>query len=1173
MLSPDRRGAASKNTDDENLKNALPLWLDDLRDEMMVSPEWQALTKRVYHSVQDRLKQNHIQFFSDLNDVEKSLFIDEVERSLAADHVYKSFQGVLSRGLDECLSNEVETKLLKSGSTRDNKVNMILDLAADGATKLLKRLPGEKSTLRVMLNHELPGPLRKQAWGMYLGHPEARTKYDRDVLTSRMGTMSDHDADISSKCQAMIDTKFREVETHRSGTLISLMKTTLSYYEVLTQRDLEETFYYLCVPLSWVWCSTFTEAGAVIEAYVALLEMPRPKYIMTVTEELAKTLQAQDTELFDYIANINATATAGTSLSGVTTDTFIGNLLKDAVLRLFVGTLSLPVCCYVWDQALILGSFEKIVPSFAITLLLILRDQLLASPTPEQLQRTISNHSSTIELRHFQGMAERLFMNKMRNKLGIQRDFGGDLYEAVDFENQQFEKSVPGLDQSMDWESFALSSSMGGPRSPTRRKTAARAISQHEDVMKIPDTQHYSSANTYKVEDNVVVKKRFDDHLQKDSIKREENERKKLQERRRQAVADAEEELALAEEERDAELHNQNIAQKRALMARREQFEEHRRKREHQIRELEAKTLKSREDESKRMMDAERAKLELATQFDEDLVADKEAKEKSLQNARTNARGDNYEVTRPVYLGAETAPIMKIKLKRSDGSEQKVEMRGLVQGDTEDDARVRVEEALTSQGISVERAPKIMKALYTWSKKKTGYKGDWSGGTPSPTKMSVESTPGNSGRSTPTGRDPDAEESVEYAVVFHAENIGITFEDSKRKEDSIGSAVRRVSPSSEGAVNAMVWPGDKVLSVAGQDVRSLNPEEVSNKVSAASRPVSLRFEKYRPNMGGANMQSSEISLRDAKNKKIKLPFKSLGPPEHKGVAQQRAIWLCLINDLNVSNAMKICSEIVNYSKKRGYNPPEAPLPEEEEIVKKDKPLGFGEYDIHLPEGKNLGVKLDNSDENDVQVKMISGGYAEEKGGVEVGDILVMVADSVVLGQSTKDVLAFLQKQERPIRLRFRKSFKSREEERAARKKAEEDAVKAEELQKLREEAELKAKYAAAKVELEEVDGKIRFNGHTPLVASVMAVIEGLNLIAFGDDHEQSILHEQVNKEDEGILEDFTTAQTKHWGSKLSKAEIAAFSATQSAKYNKMLPKIKRSATDHYKARIKASKKK
>ena len=183
------------NGEDEQAKRALPLWLDNMRSDLMSTAEWQNLTTVVYHSVQDRLKQNHIQFFSDLNDVEKALFIDEVERSLAHDSVYKGFQGVLSRSLDESLSNEVERELLESGSSRTNKVNMILERAAEGATSLLKRLPSEKSTMRIMLNHELPGPLRKQAWSMFLGHPEAR-QHERDVIKSRMSTISDRDVDI-----------------------------------------------------------------------------------------------------------------------------------------------------------------------------------------------------------------------------------------------------------------------------------------------------------------------------------------------------------------------------------------------------------------------------------------------------------------------------------------------------------------------------------------------------------------------------------------------------------------------------------------------------------------------------------------------------------------------------------------------------------------------------------------------------------------------------------------------------------------------------------------------------------------------------------------------------------------------------------------------------------------
>ena len=127
-------------SEEEKLKNALPQWLDDMRSDLMSSPEWQNLTTVVYHSVQDRLKQNHIQFFSDLNDIEKTLFIDEVERSLANDSIYKGFQGVLSRSLDESLSNKVEEELLTSGSSRENKVTMILDRAAEGATKLQREV-------------------------------------------------------------------------------------------------------------------------------------------------------------------------------------------------------------------------------------------------------------------------------------------------------------------------------------------------------------------------------------------------------------------------------------------------------------------------------------------------------------------------------------------------------------------------------------------------------------------------------------------------------------------------------------------------------------------------------------------------------------------------------------------------------------------------------------------------------------------------------------------------------------------------------------------------------------------------------------------------------------------------------------------------------------------------
>ena len=1158
-------------SEEEKLKNALPQWLDDMRSDLMSSPEWQNLTTVVYHSVQDRLKQNHIQFFSDLNDIEKTLFIDEVERSLANDSIYKGFQGVLSRSLDESLSNKVEEELLTSGSSRENKVTMILDRAAEGATKLLRRLPNEKSTLRIMLNHELPGPLRRQAWGMFLGHPEARKKFDRDFLQSRMSTISEHDADISSKCQVMIDTKFCEIDGHRTGTLISLMKTTLSYYEVLTQRDLDDTYYYLAIPLSYVWCSTFTESAAVIEAFIALMEMPRPKYMSSVMDVLSATLKTHDGDLYEHIAQINATST--TSISGVTTDTFLANLLKNVVLRMFVGTLSMPVCCYVWDQGLLLGSFEKVIPNFAVTLMVVLRENLLASPTPAQLQRTIDVHSQTVELRNFQGVAERLFMDNVRTKLGLKRDFAGDLFEAVDYENRQFDRGVPGLDGSMDWDSFALASS-GSPRSPVRRRANNIQLLPQPQAVSPSAKGRGTSSNAYKVEDNLTTKKRFDDHMSAKAKRREEKEAAKMKKRRKHAVEDAEEALAIAEEERDQERHMTNLAQKKALQARREQFAAHRREREMELRMTEAAERKLKDELQGKALEDERKRINDASMYDEHAVSEMERQKQDLEDRKAEARGDNFVVQKKKYLGAPNAPNMKLKLKRSDGTEHKISIKALVMGDTEEDARFRVQHALEEEGIGIDRTPKILKALYTFSKQKTNYKADWTPSNQSSAKSSRTMTPNRSGRNTPV-RDPNSVDTHVYTFTFHAVDLGLKFQEDRRSPGAIGCLVKTIKPTSEGMKNFMVWQGDKITGVGDSDVSSFDLETLTTTLKDVKRPVTLKFTKHKPFLGAANTPSFPLSLRDAHKKKVKINIKAMVAPEHDGDAQHRAVWVSLITGAGEGNIPKVYQSIVDFTKKRGYKVPPAPEPEPEVEVYADPKMNFGEYDVIFEEQK-LGMILDHVEgSKDVVVKKIApGSFAAKCGEIAIGDVIVMIHRSNVLGQTTADVKDFLVKQDRPIRFRFRKQFKSREDEEKAKKKAEEDAKKKANLDEARKVAEEKAKAAGEQYELEkDEDGQILFNGHTPLVAATLAVIEGLNLIAFGEQDEQELIHEQIKEEDEGIKADWDVAVKKHWGAPLSETQIAGFSAAQQTRYNKMKPKMMKTATANYKKRMKAIKKK
>jgi hypothetical protein len=1157
-----------KRDDREQLNRLLPEWLENMRAGLMSSQEWQNLTTVVYHSVQDRLKQNHIQFFSDLNDVEKALFIDEVERSLAHDNVYKKFQGVLSRSLDESLSNQVERELLESGSSRVNKVDMILERAAEGATRLLKRLPSEKSIMRIMLNHEFPGPLRKQVWSMFLGHPEARQKYERDVVKSRMSTISDRDADISNKCQTLIDTKFPELETHRISTLISLMKTTLSYYEVVTQRELEEVNYYLCLPLAHIFCAVNTEASSVIEAYLALMELPRPKFMSSITTFLSESLEKLDKELYEHIAQINATAT--TSISGVTTETYISNLLEPHILRCFVGTVSIPVCCYIWDQALMLGSFDKMIPNFAITIMILLREQLLASPTTQQLERTISVHSSTITERKLQALAENSFMGDLRIKLGIKRDFAGDLYDAIDYEQNEFSQNVPGLDQSMDWESFAITSPIRAGRkalSTNRRGQTQATSSLQQQFLQAQQTKSSYAAQTYKPDDVMATKRRFDDHVNQRALKREEKEAKKLQKRRRRAVEDAEEELAIAEEEREAELHTTNIAKKKELLARREAFEARRREHERDLKEREAKAMKLAHDERQKMSDVEKKRLEIQAEYDTQVHSRERDRIARNEENRLRRRGDMDDSKVP-YLGADDAPIMKLRLKRSDGTEHKCEIRALVDGDTQDDARVRVEYILQKEQISLDRANKVIKALLTFSKKKTQYKADWSPQKSS--RSSRVSTPRSSGRNTPSKSSKSADPTQKFNsnVLFHASDIGLTFDMEKDGDGKSVCKVLHVAHSSEAA--AKIWKGDKLLKIGAND---LEPDatlaDIRKILDETKRPTTLHFEKTPPYLGSTKAAIFTTLMKDNNRQKVKLNIRSLVEPDNELHAEQRAAWYCMIN--NVLDVDKIKRALIDFSKKNGYTPPPAPRIKTPPKVKIDRKKEKGEFDLYFAAGP-MGMSIDHhhGSENVHVIDMAKDGQAMKFNKIKINDIVVLIGDVVVLGKSTSEVKELIGKHERPLRIRFRhENGLDDDEDKNA--QAEKDQMDA----KAKKEAEEKAANERTfnnnkQYEVEtSKDGKILFNGAPPLVAAIHAVMKGLQLIAFGDDTEQEQIHAEIEQEDKFIFEDFDSARTKIWGNKLNDNMINAFSSAQHTKYKKLLPKMQELALKNYKKRMDA----
>ena len=68
-----------------------------------------------------------------------------------------------------------------------------------------------------------------------------------------------------------------------------------------------------------------------------------------------------------------------------------------------------------------LGSFERLVPNFAIAMLILLREHLLKATTPEQIQRVLVTEARTLSAKRLSALSERLFMGEMRNELGISK--------------------------------------------------------------------------------------------------------------------------------------------------------------------------------------------------------------------------------------------------------------------------------------------------------------------------------------------------------------------------------------------------------------------------------------------------------------------------------------------------------------------------------------------------------------------------------------------------------------------------------------------------------------------------------------------------------------------------------------------------------------------------------
>ena len=477
-----------------------------------------------------------------------------------------------------------------------------------------------------------------------------------------------------------------------------------------------------------------------IESFFGLLDMPRPKFMASVTPQITATLRKHDRDLFEHIAQTfqarkllaqaNPKSGGRSGAGGQSDEAHFAELLEETVLRLFVGTLNIDCCCYVWDQCLMLGSFERMVPNYCVAMLVLLRENIIKADTPSQIMRRISSQACTISPRRMQGLAERLFMSALRKDLGISvvntmgSKPGMELFDVVMREDRQWNGGVEGLDKGLAWNGFAMGDkwtgvhpNMGG-RWVQGWSAGAGATKQGQEGQKAGSKKGQELAveaadrrkdamKSTKLKSAAELEKEFNQHLGGDWAKRQAAEKRRLQEERRQAVRRAERDLLMSEEERSMRTQSEKDADRNAKEKRYNELSAKRAKLRAENARKEAAKFRNEEAEKKALRDRDDQRSR-----NEELQA--------MEKERRDELGQTGVAGAP-YLGKADAPVMTLKLK-DGGLERKLAIRALTGDDTVDgDGMARVEHALHEANLPLSKTGQILKLLHKFSKTRAGY--------------------------------------------------------------------------------------------------------------------------------------------------------------------------------------------------------------------------------------------------------------------------------------------------------------------------------------------------------------------------------------------------------------------------------------------------------------------
>ncbi|GBG31466.1 Hypothetical Protein FCC1311_076902 [Hondaea fermentalgiana] len=403
-------------------------WLNDVRKDLHDSVEWQALTRQMYLHVQRALEKTKVLYYGDLSADEKALMLDDIEETISEGDIFRSFEKALAEKIDNGITNRLTARSAETAALSSRPEAMV-ELAAYGVSEMLSLVPSKISAMRMLINRQLPSTLRLQVWDVYLRDTEALEAFRNRVSVRRMATIASTDTEVTERCQHIFQTEFPEIAD--SSTLIMLGKTVLSYRASAFGRVDDAQFYWL-VPILVVFAKSYNDLPRVVEAMHAVTVLSKPQVSsaegasaqhslgrVKFADDLDRTLSDRDTDLHTHLLRIVKSEAESDPVAGLarSPQSRLLDILAHSIDHLFVGTLHIETCLFVWDQCLIVG-FQRLAIPLACSILLLLRDQLLDQSSLTGIRDVISHQAKGISVKQLARIMESEFWPELRAELG-----------------------------------------------------------------------------------------------------------------------------------------------------------------------------------------------------------------------------------------------------------------------------------------------------------------------------------------------------------------------------------------------------------------------------------------------------------------------------------------------------------------------------------------------------------------------------------------------------------------------------------------------------------------------------------------------------------------------------------------------------------------------------------